>query len=535
MGIIRNQNDEAFWLGADVGQTESVSHIPTQITKYEGVNVPLTNWEKSFFEGYLLRCGQVQKYEFTLRLYFRAATINNRWIYFQNAKSSCSTYAKTYFILLNNERQKIDADGNVLDDDDTTSYNSYCLCHLPKGKYYCRIIRSSMVEIGDDIEFNVVGNQRVDISINPKLVKMEYKSNGLSEEIAYDIDTSKTEHMRGYINGFTKDQPYNLSVSLDNSAKSIVFNYDISDITLNDISLKETFSFKWKPAVIAIIGGSYLTEKYEFCYEEQNKGYISLEDPREVDNPQKEYTYYLNKYALSDESYSPAPTINGILNCHCKFDNTEYDTAIANCIVNSPKLIYNIEYSTLNHIWYSSGGLGWQVGYIRHWVTKKGELYNYYFDKYQVSTAKNIHPKVIRSAFSCNTPNETVKEHNVWFSGAVKDNEYESQGEIKEVETNREIMIDSTGFYDIFYWLYNKIGDMLVAKGYTNVNTKKYALYAYYQTSDGIIEAYSSDWVTRVDNKSNPKIADDSSVVSGFIASPIIYDEIRKGYEHYFE
>lgn len=535
MGIIRNQNDEAFWLGADVGQTESVSHVPTQITKYEGINVPLTNWEKSFFEGYLLRCGQVQKYEFTLRLYFRAVTSNNRWIYFQNAKSSCSTYAKTYFILLNNERQKIDADGNVLDDDDTTSYNSYCLCHLPKGKYYCRIIRSSMVEIGDDIEFNVVGNQRVDISINPKLVKMEYKSNGLSEEIAYDIDTSKTKYMGEYIDGFTKDQPYNLSIELDNSAKSVVFNYDISDITLNGISLKETFSFKWKPAVNAIIGGGSLTEKYEFCYEEQNKGYISLEDPREVDNPQKEYTYYLNKYALSDESYSPAPTINGILNCHCKFDNTEYDTAIVNCIVNSPKLIYNIEYSTLNHIWHSSGGLGWQIGYYRNYITKTGELFNFYFDEYKVSTIKNIHPKVIRSAFSCDTLNKTVKEHYVWFSGAVKDNEYESQGEIKEVETNREIMIDSTGFYDIFYWLYNKIGDMLVAKGYTNVNTKKYALYAYYQTSDGIIEAYSSDWVTRVDNKSNPKIADDSSVVSGFIASPIIYDEIRKGYEHYFE
>ena len=178
MGIIKKQNDEAFWLGADVGQTESVSHIPTQITKYEGINAPLTNWEYSFFKGYLLRCGQIQKYEFALRLYFKAVTNNNRWTYFQNAKSSCNRYAKTYFILLNNEKQKIDADGNILNDDDTTSYNSYCLCHLPKGTYYCRIIRSSMVEIGDDIEFNVLGNKRVDIVVNPKLVKMEYKSNG---------------------------------------------------------------------------------------------------------------------------------------------------------------------------------------------------------------------------------------------------------------------------------------------------------------------------------------------------------------------
>ena len=533
VGIIRNQNDEAFWLGAEVGQTESVSHIPTQITKYEGIKAPLTNWEKSFFEGYLLRSGQMQKYEFALWLYFKAVINNNRWIYFQNAKSSCNTYAKTYFILLNNEKQKIDADGNILSDDDITSYNSYCLCHLPKGTYYCRIIRSSMVEIGDDIEFNVLGNQRVDIVVNPKLVKMEYKSNGISEEIAYDIDTSKTEYMREYIDGFTKDQPYNLSISLDNSAKSIVFNYDISDISLNNISLKNIFSFQWKQGVSAIAGGGHLTTKYEYCYEEQGRWYIYLEDSRTTNDPQKEYTYYLDKYSLSDDSYSPV--INGILNCQCGFDNTEYDAAMRNCILNSPKMVYNVEYSTLNHMWYSSGGHGWQVGYRRDYYTKTGELFNYYFDEYQESTIKNIHPKVTRSAFSCNTLNETYKKLSVWFNGTTENSESESQGEIKEVETNREFMISNDGFRDIFYWVYNKIGNMLRVNGYSSVDTKKYAIYNYYQTNDNIIEAYSTDWVTRVDNKSNPKITDDNSIINGFLASPIIYDEIREGYEKYFE
>lgn len=532
MGIIKKQNDEAFWLGADVGQTESVSHIPTQITKYEGINAPLTNWEYSFFKGYLLRCGQMQKYEFALRLYFKAVTNNNRWIYFQNAKSSCNIYAKTYFILLNNEKQKIDVDGNILNDDDTTSYNSYCLCHLPKGTYYCRIIRSSMVELGDDIEFNVIGSQRIDIIVNPKLVKMEYKSNGVTEEIAYNVDTSKTEYMREYIDGFTKDQPYNLSISLDNSAKSVVLNYDISDITLNDNSLKDLFSFQWKPAVSRLTGGGYLTEKYEFNYEEQDDSYIYIEDPREVSDPKKERTYYLNKYSLSDDSYSPA--INGILNCLCKFDGSEYDVGICNCICNSPKLIYNVEYSTLNSIWHSSGGQGWQIGYTRKWITKKGELYNYYFNEYQVSTVKNLHPKITRSAYS-STISETVKHHQVWFNGAVADNEYENQGEIKEVETNREYMVLYNDFYYIFEWLYNKIGDMLKSQGYSKPAIRSVSAYAYYQTSDGIIEAYSSDWTTSLNNKNNPKITDDSSIVSGFIAAPIVYDEIRKGYENYFE
>lgn len=533
MGIIKKENDEAFWLGADVGQTESVSHIPTQMTSYKGINAPLTNWEYSFFKGYLLRCGQMQKYEFALWLYFKAVTNNNRWIYFQNAKSSCNTYAKTYFILLNSEKQKIDADGNILNDDDTTSYNSYCLCHLPKGTYYCRIIRSSMVEIGDDIEFNVVGSQRIDIIVNPKLVKMEYKSNGISEEIAYDIDTSKTENMGLYIDGFTKDQPYNLSVSLDNSAKSIVFNYDISDISLNDISLKDIFSFQWKQEVSAIAGGGYFTTKYEYCYEEQDKGYIYLEDHQTTSDRKKEYTYYLNKYSLSDDSYSPA--INGMLSCQCGFDNTEYNVSMVNCVLNSPKLIYNVEYSTLNHIWYSAGGQGWQIGYIRNWVTRKGELYNYYFDKYQVSTIKNIHPKVVRSAYSCNELDETYKQLRVWFNGDTENSESESRGEIKEVETNREYMIRSYGFYDIFLWIYRKVGDILRANGYSYVDTQKYSIYNYYQTNDNIIEAYSSDWVTRFDNKNNPKITDDSSIVKGFLASPIIYDEVRKGYENYFE
>lgn len=533
MGIIKKENDEAFWLGADVGQTESVSHIPTQITAYKGINAPLNNWEYSFLKGYLLRGGQIKKYSFSLSVYVRLAQNGSRWVYYQNAETSCSRYGTTYFILLNSQKQKIDASGNVLSSDDIKSYRAYCYCNLAQGKYYCRIIRSDMVELGDDIEFNVVGNQEVEIVINPKLVKMEYKSNGISDEIAYNIDTSKTVKMREYIDGFTKDQPYNLSVSLDNSAKSIVFNYDISDITLNNISLKDMFSFQWKQEVSPIGGGGYLTRKYEYCYEEQDKGYIYLEDSQTTSSRQKEYTYYLNKYALSSESYTPA--INGILNCHCEFDNTEYNTPMKNCVLNSPKLIYNVEYSTLNHIWYSAGGQGWQIGYRRNYYTKTGELFNYYFDEYQVSTIKNIHPKVIRSAFSCNTLNETVKEHNVWFSGDVRDDEYGSQSEVKEVETDKEFMISSYGFDGIFYWLYNKIRDILNAHGYTNVNTNAYSPYVYYQTNDNIIEAYSSDWVTRINNKSNPKITDDSSIVSGFLASPIIYDEIRKGYENYFE
>lgn len=55
MDIIKKENDEAFWLGVNVGQTESISHIPTQITSYKGINAPLNNWEYSFFKGYLLR------------------------------------------------------------------------------------------------------------------------------------------------------------------------------------------------------------------------------------------------------------------------------------------------------------------------------------------------------------------------------------------------------------------------------------------------------------------------------------------------
>ena len=51
VGIIKKENNEAFWLGAELGQTESVSHIPTQITNYKGINAPLTNWEYSFFKG----------------------------------------------------------------------------------------------------------------------------------------------------------------------------------------------------------------------------------------------------------------------------------------------------------------------------------------------------------------------------------------------------------------------------------------------------------------------------------------------------
>lgn len=534
MVIIRKQNEEAFWLGVDVGQTESVSHIPTQITKYEGINAPLTNWEKSFFEGYLLRCGQVKRYWFNFRLYFRAVRINGKWSYFQNAKTSCSPYTNTNYILLNSQKQKIDSNGNVLSDDDTTSFSAGCRCNLPQGKYYCRIIRSNMIELGDDIEFNVSSTQRIDLIVDPKLVKMEYKSNGLSEEIAYDIDTSKTEYTKEYDDGFTKEQPYNLSIELDNSAKSVVFNYDISDVTLNDVSLRDMFSFKWEVG-ISTLGGWFLSifDYNEYCYTIEDNQYIPIEDPKEVSNPKQEFTYYLNEYALTSDAFSPA--VKSLLNCHCKFDDTHYDGTIHNCILNSAKLIYNVEYSTLDYIWHTGIGVQWQIGYSRQWITKKGEVYNYYFDKYQVSTVKNIHPKVTRSAVSCLKPSETYKERRVLFDGTTNDTEAESPSEINEVETNEEFMVYESDFDYIFTWIYKKIGDILKAQGYTNVDTQSCNRYPYYQTSDGIIEAYSNNWITRIADKNNAEITNDSSIVSGFIASPIIYDEIRKGYEKYFE
>lgn len=534
MGIIRKQNDEVFWLGADVGQTESISHIPTQITEYKGINAPLTNWEKSFFEGYLLRCGQVKRYWFYLRLYFRAVQIKYKWVYFQNAKTSCSPYTNTNYILLNSQKQKIDSNGNVLSDDDTTSFSAGCRCNLPQGKYYCRIIRSDMIELGDDIEFNVSSTQRIDLIVDPKLVKMEYKSNGITEEVAYSIDESKTEYTKEYDDGFTKEQPYNLSIELDNSVKSVVFNYDISDVTLNDVSLRDMFSFKWEVG-ISTLGGWFLSifDYNEYCYTIEDNQYIPIEDPKEVSNPKQEFTYCLKEYALTSDALTPV--VKGLLNCHCKFDDTHYVGVIHNCILNSAKLIYNVEYSTLDYIWHTGIGVQWQIGYTRQWVTKKGEVYNYYFDKYQVSTVKNIHPKVTRSALSCLKPSETYKERRVLFDGTINDTEAESPSEINEVETNEEFMVYESDFDNIFTWIYEKVGDILKAQGYTNVNTQSCNRYPYYQTSDGIIEAYSKNWITRIDDKNNAEITNDSSIVSGFIASPIIYDEIRKGYEKYFE
>ena len=90
MGIIKKQNDEAFWLGADVGQTESISHIPTQITKYEGINAPLTNWEYSFFKGYLLRCtsNKINRVRIYSLHRYTSVKIGSSYtkVYMQNAK-----------------------------------------------------------------------------------------------------------------------------------------------------------------------------------------------------------------------------------------------------------------------------------------------------------------------------------------------------------------------------------------------------------------------------------------------------------------
>lgn len=539
VSVIKKENDEAFWLGAEVGQTESASHIPTQTTSYKGINVPLTNWEYSFFKGYLLRIGQIKKYSFSLSIYVRATQVGSRWSYYQNSKSSCSRYGITNFILLNSQKQKINASGKVLDSDDTTSYNAYCYCNLAQGKYYCRIIRSDMVELGDDIEFNVVDNKKVDIILNPKLLKMEYSSNGISEEIAYDgFDTLPNKSLGGYVDGFTKDQPYNLSVSIDNSAKSVVFNYDISDVKLNDTSLSDIFSFEWQVggAVLPLGGGSWesLLEANEYTYQTQDRGYVALENPLEVSNPNREYTYYLNRYGLDTENL--VPIVKSVIHCNCNFDGTYYNASIRNCIVNSPKMIYNVEYSVLNSIWHNNDDVtGYQIGYYRQWWTKGGELYNYYFDDYQVSTVKNIHPKVTRTAFNSHKLNETSKKHTVLFDGQISDSNYEIPSEIVEIETNKEFMIRGNDFVNAFRWIYKKVGDMLSVQGYTKLDINDVNIYPYYQTSDGIIEAYSNDLVSRINNNYNPIINNDSSIINGFIAAPVIYNEIRKGYENYFE
>lgn len=261
MGIIKKENDEAFWLGADVGQTESVSHIPTQITSYKGINAPLNNWEYSFFKGYLLRCNAIKKSNsVTVYSLHRYASTwiggGYAYVYMQNAKG---VDYNCYYLILNSNKQKIDENGNILPDDDKRVYRQISYFNLPSGTYYYREIKSNLSQmIEEDVPFTVVNSdeeQTIYIDHKPNLYKVYYDSSYTVETPFDDMEQFFDKDLDKYLTTHYYVESNSLSFSYNIIPPSFMrLSYDITSVGFVDDDITKDYDIHWEDGLLRTCG-----------------------------------------------------------------------------------------------------------------------------------------------------------------------------------------------------------------------------------------------------------------------------------------
>lgn len=508
-------DNQAFWLGAEVGRTESISHVPTQITNYKGSATPLSDKELSFFKGYLLRSGVAKKFTVQIRHRIRMRNsnqYNNGYAFLQDETLSASNSKLLInFIILNDKGQKILANGNIADDNNVSYFNSrnnYTLT-LSAGKYYCRIISSICTTVDeDDFEFIVSGNTSVNIDHYPKMIKLNYHCGGLSE-------VQPLKPIDDYINrnssaGIKGNLTWSRSIEYPTTLK---FDYDVDSVTLSGMpDISRYFDFQWYK-------GSHINYQNGYVWGYGNNNYgvsIGHYDGVPRSTTQKyssgEYPPYAIEYVKSingfwhsyygvTQDYGYDNELLATLNMSCKYDNTSIDKNFKLYIPNSMKVHMNVSSDI------------WGIGEIH------GVVYGEYWTDYSVSYIKNTHPVVSIPSFEVSRSLDS---------------------EVEVLDGKDTGVSPFISFYDVFTSLYSKIKTILTNEGYSvsthlnGVSDGRCELFWYYETDDGIIEANNSNGV-RYPISSNPTIEDDSKITKAFIAAPIFYNEIKEGYENYFE
>ena len=519
MGIIKKQNDEAFWLGAEVGQTESVSHIPTQITKYEGINAPLTNWEYSFFKGYLLRCtsNKINRVRIYSLHRYTSVKIGSSYtkVYMQNAKGV--DYDCCYLIL-NADKKKIDEDGNVLSDSDKRVFRQISYFNLPSGTYYYREIKASLSQmIEEDIPFTVVNSdaeQTIYIDHKPKLFKVYYDS-------SYTVETP-FEDMAPYLN---TEFDSNLSIYYYKESNSLSFSYsitpptfmrfsyDIKSISFNDNDITSKYSINWEDGLLKLSGingtidldcgttqikiGTW--ESSVYGQQGQVIGhYVSLPQSTGIDVDKLKVPLYL--------------TVN--------YGNKSYKQSIPTYLkLTDARYSCDIQWQEINNIGYSEERPRGYMVTSRH---ISGTSYIEYKDM-EITEYKKRHYSISIPRREQSTLKNEIDEESIMWSGTHDDEHSVTGGEIitREIESWASSPADKLkSLVDIMSKWYS--ADI---QGFVNNSAW------YYEDNDGNVEAcdyYSS----RINNPDNPIISDDS-ITKSFIGAFIPYDEIKEGYEDY--
>lgn len=547
-------DNRAFWLGAEVGRTESVSHVPTQTTNYKGSATPLSDKELSFFKGYLLRSGATaKKYSVYINptIKMRNISVYNgattkytyRWAYLQNASISSGYigFAEICYIILNSNKQKIDAEGNVVSAEDKSYYHTPTTLSLTEGTYYYREIANSCGKLlVSDYEFTVSGTsdyQTVEISHMPKLVKMEYHAD-------YDIGDDSLSAIKNCVNTtsqslldsyYDRDKGKSLTVSLT-YPRCVCINYDVDKILVGDNDFTDKFQISWNNDSYrwGLIDSFFIPDKTMSFGDETYTKTIYLENNRSTSRD----VYNLYGYVGWDNTLLSNIQLPYRLVCECSETNTQTSLRVKRYYP-----LNGVEYSCqyeVNELSQIGDGYGEAYhGYVEEVKKIWGSLYQKRVTGYSIQSSKNTHPQIkVVNRQSSTLAESSVSTWNYWDTSGeshvdttskeaiITDNDYK--------QTFSSDIIDPTkGYVYMYEFIYNSCRTILTQNG-VDLNSVLGGRLWYYETEDGTQEACLSA-SSRYNIANNPTIEYDSKITKAFIAAPIFYNEIKEGYENYFE
>lgn len=557
-------DNQAFWLGAEVGRTESISHVPTQTTNYKGSATPLSDKELSFFKGYLLRSGATaKKYSVyikpTVKIKFvptndgttiitrphyqQVVKWTNKWAYLQNASIATNSigFGEICYIILNFKKQKIDAEGNEVLATDKTYYRTPTTLSLAAGTYYYREISNSCSKLLiNDYKFTVSETsdyQTVEISHMPKLVKMEYHAD-------YDIGDDSLSAIKNCVNTtsqslldsyYDRDKGKSLTVSLT-YPRCVCINYDVDKILVGDNDFTDKFQISWNNDSYrwGLIDSFFIPNKIMSFGDETYTKTVYLDNNRSTSRD----VYKLYSYVGWDNTLLSNIQLPYRLVCECSEANTQTSLGIKRYYP-----LNGVEYSCqyeVNELSQIGDGYGEAYhGYVEEVKKIWGSLYQKRVTGYSIQSSKNTHPQIkVVNRQSSTLAESSVSTWNYWDTSGeshvettskeavVTDNDYAQTFE-------SSVTSPITGYAEVYRFVYNSCRTILSQNGIDLKPTLGGMLW-YYETDDGICEA-SDTGTKRCDYIGNPTIEDDSKITKAFIAAPIFYNEIKEGYENYFE
>ena len=516
MGIIKKENNEAFWLGAEVWQTESISHIPNQITSYKGINAPLNNWEYSFLKGYLLRGEQKSEPNRVLVFPYHPYASG---AYIQNAKNI--NYSCRY-ILLNSSKRKIDKNGNELPENDKTYFDYSVNCNLIAGTYYYREIQNGVSQlIEEDIPFVVINSneeQTVYIGHELNMVRVYYAStyeegNLLGELTPYIDYKSKTLTNYYYEESGTLSCNYSLIPPI-----CIRCKYDVTAIELNGNDITNEFDMEWQNGTwnqASRLSNTFIYGITQIDYGAREGELVNPNGNVFAHQQRLDQTKgIINKTKIEVPAYYSIShngnTYRENMKTYFPIDNGKYEC--------------DIKWDTIGYI--RESGSSVRYGYVISHNTMSGTLSSKYTNVNTIKQ-KNTHYYVKSDELVETTLLQTWDEESVlWYPTTTWEDRHDKLG--GTVDTLQK-KIDG---YPITTPLKNIATTICKWVASDNGTTSGNAIW-YYEDVNKNVEA-CSNYYKRINNSGNPFIEDDN-ITRAFLGSVIFITKTKEGYENYFE